>query len=298
MSGKATGYIKELVTCPNGERITRHEKLLAGVLADSHQTRGEGTFPSVETMAREALMDERTARRLLASLERKGVILRRHGSRQGRGQMTFYFFPALDEVQPLKTPKIWGAEPKKKEDNSVPLFFGERRTEGGQKEDKTRIPHIEEQEQEQKLSTFPQPPAPLAPGEPGGLIPFPSPGPSPMSVEDAVECVGSGLPERVDRATERVMAAVGITARRAKRKLCAVVLQRAGRGEDPDDVADRMIAMYEKQAQNSRLLFRVVPVLEFYESGLWLDMNRWNWDQTAVREEQRGSEARVGSSWG
>lgn len=132
--------------------------------------------------------------------------------------------------------------------------------------------------QENKKAS-PQPPL-LRNGGDGGAAP-----PAPSSDRD----------ESIDEATERVMMAIGATARRLRRKVRAVIAQRVALGERASDVADRMIAAYEDQARNSRLLFRVAPAAEFYESGLWLNKNRWNWDQTAVRDEQRRAEARAGS---
>ncbi len=97
MSWKASAYVKALVMCPNGERISRTEKLVALVLADSHQDKGKAhTYPAVKMIAEDSLMEARVCRRMLASLERKGVIARDRAENQGRGQLTFYRFPALD----------------------------------------------------------------------------------------------------------------------------------------------------------------------------------------------------------
>lgn len=88
-----------MTTCPNGELISAREKLVAMVLADSHQDRARRfTFPSVDTIAEEARCDRRSCQRFLAALERKGVIRRLRPSNQGAGMHTFYFFPALDEI--------------------------------------------------------------------------------------------------------------------------------------------------------------------------------------------------------
>jgi hypothetical protein len=91
--------MKSLVFCPNGERITRSEKAVGMVLADSHQDRGNSfTYPALDTIAEESASDRRTAQRLLASLERKGVLLRLRPNNQGRGTTVFYFFTALDVI--------------------------------------------------------------------------------------------------------------------------------------------------------------------------------------------------------
>ena len=99
MSARASGYMKALVVCPNGELITPREKLVGMVLADSHQDKARRfTYPSVETIAEESRSDRRTCQRYLDALERKGVIRRLRPSNQGRGAQVFYFFPALDEL--------------------------------------------------------------------------------------------------------------------------------------------------------------------------------------------------------
>ncbi len=99
MSTRAVGYIKGMVECPNGERISRMEKHVGMILADSHQDRASRrTYPSVEGMAEDAVMSDRHFQRMLASLERKGVIRREYPDGVGRGKTTYYFFPELDEI--------------------------------------------------------------------------------------------------------------------------------------------------------------------------------------------------------
>jgi hypothetical protein len=62
MSWRASAYIKALVVCPNGERISRTEKLVALVLADSHQDKGKTfTFPAVKMIAEDSLKEDKTA---------------------------------------------------------------------------------------------------------------------------------------------------------------------------------------------------------------------------------------------
>lgn len=183
MSWKASAYIKELVVCPNGERITRSEKLLALVLADYHQV-GEPTYPSIPSLAQDSLLEERQARRLLDSLERKGVLLREYPENQGRGAKIFYRFPGIDskprteaKTGPQSEPKgglyvppsaeTKGGHPDplsepgkggQKEDILEP----ERRAEGGQKGDILPRAYIEEQEQEQSTNKELPPVTPAA----------------------------------------------------------------------------------------------------------------------------------------
>jgi hypothetical protein len=79
-----TGYIRGLVVCPNGETLTRTEKLVAFVLAASHE-HNKYAFPSVESIANNALMSKQECEGVLASLETKGIILRVDPAMQYRG---------------------------------------------------------------------------------------------------------------------------------------------------------------------------------------------------------------------
>lgn len=143
MSWRAAAYVKDLRVCPNGEQISRLEKFVALVLADSHQDKvGAYTFPSVATIASDAMMDVSNCRKVLKALDRKGVIERVNGDRPGRGQCTFYRFPELD-----------GDE--KKGVSNTPFPKRERGSKEGQKGGKNRGASIEEQEHEQKQKTTP-----------------------------------------------------------------------------------------------------------------------------------------------
>lgn len=260
MSWKASAYIKSLVECPNGERISRSEKLVALVLADSHQDKSTAyTFPSVATIAEDALMDERVCRRLLSSLERKGVIVRERGNSQGRGQMTFYRFPALDgaakggHVVPLSAPK------------SGRSFLSERGTEGGRKGDKSRTALKEEQEQEPKQLT------PLSPSRSEGA----------KSSSAAIE-----------RAVDSVTSALGIANRRKRRLLRDVLELEAQKGDDLPTVALRMIAAWRKQADSGPMLSAKYGLAKFFGDGIWKDERRWHWNEDLLRKQ---SEAAVGT---
>jgi Helix-turn-helix domain len=97
VSIRATAYIAEMTVCPKGESLTMSEKLVAMVLGNLHQDRDDArTFPSVETIATKSLISVRMCQRILASLERKGVIVRVRPAVQYRGVTTFYRFPELD----------------------------------------------------------------------------------------------------------------------------------------------------------------------------------------------------------
>lgn len=75
MSWKATAYVKGLVTAPNGEEITRTEKLLMFVLADYHDVRADEAWPSVKRLARDALLSEQRTKEVRESLVRKGLLV-------------------------------------------------------------------------------------------------------------------------------------------------------------------------------------------------------------------------------
>jgi hypothetical protein len=96
LSRHASEYIRDLRTCPNGERITPIEKCLAMILAD-YYSEENGCFASVATLAEDASIDHRRARRVLSSLESKGVIVRTRPVSQGRGHLTTYLFPGLQK---------------------------------------------------------------------------------------------------------------------------------------------------------------------------------------------------------
>ena len=74
MSWRATAYVKGLVTAPNGEKITRTEKLMMFVLADYHDVRTDEAWPSIRTLAGDALLSEQRTKEIRASLVRKGLL--------------------------------------------------------------------------------------------------------------------------------------------------------------------------------------------------------------------------------
>lgn len=56
-----------------------------------------------------------------------------------------------------------------------------------------------------------------------------------------------------------------------------------------------MIDAWERYSKQGLRLYRHRPPAEFYECGLWLDSNRWDWDTQLIRDERVYAEARVGS---
>lgn len=96
MSWKATAYVKELTS-----GISHTEKLLLFVLADYHNTAKRIAWPSLPVLAQESLMSERNARRILAKLERKGLLRRTvpTSEQMAAHETSYYEFPALDDVK-------------------------------------------------------------------------------------------------------------------------------------------------------------------------------------------------------
>jgi len=223
VSHRATLYTKDLQVCPNGEAVSRMEKLVLYALADYHQDRlGVNTYPSVASLAEESLMDERMCRRLLASLERKGVLAREWGENQGRSHVTFYRFLQLDQAGKGGCPRP----------PSAAAVSGERGTKGGQKGGKSGTPSMEEQEQEQKQILPPIPP------QAGGS----------RQIAD-VRDEETQKPETCATAEARVAAAMGLTRRRDLARIRAAMGERVARGEPPGAVADAMIAEHRKPAE-------------------------------------------------
>jgi hypothetical protein len=257
MSARASAYAKTLVVCPNGERLSRGEKLVLIVLADNHQDKAKHfTYPAVETLAEDALCDRRTCQRHLAALDRKGVIRRMRPPNQGRGTMVFYFFTELDAI-----PEGW-------QNAALPdagLFVvkgGKRAAEGRQKGGKSCTPSMTNTNKELELKATP--PNPLA---------------------------GEG--ERVfDLAVDQVCSALAISNRRKRRLLRDVIALEATKGDLPATIALAMIAAWNAQAVNGRFLRAKFGLARFFGEGIWKDSGRWHWDQEALRDESR---ARVGS---
>jgi hypothetical protein len=330
VSAKASGYMKALVECPNGERITPREKLVGMVLADSHQDRAKRyTYPSVDTIAEDSLSDRRTCQRYLAALERKGVILRMRPPNQGRGAQIFYFFSALDEIpEGWQDAALLGAG----------LFAqkgGGRAAEGRRKGGNLPARPIEraqEREQEQQKQQE-QVLTPLPPSQANGeceidkeLEDADKTKSSPTSVATNYVSIASGvtLQDRVvsgaqssdgntgypqgailvggasenqrlcEAAVDQVMSGLAITKRRMRAKLRAVIALEADKGASPPTTALAMMAAWRNQCERHAegQLSRKFGIVNFFELGIWKDANRWMWD-TAECKLQAG--ARVGS---
>src|SRR5689334_16098734 len=117
-SWEATRWAKKIIVCPNGELITRTEKLLLQIIADYHGD--NGCTATVATLAGDALLSRRQAHRLLASLERKRVLR----VQKARGLSSRYFLnldaavrrppvgaPIEEHQQPtVKAARHWAAQ--------------------------------------------------------------------------------------------------------------------------------------------------------------------------------------------
>jgi hypothetical protein len=97
VSHAATNYVKHLVRAPNGEKITASEKAVLGQLADDHREELGVAWPSLRNLAKRCCLSERQTRRIIAGLERKGVLRRIPNKRDKDGGQTSneYAFEAL-----------------------------------------------------------------------------------------------------------------------------------------------------------------------------------------------------------
>lgn len=278
MSSKASAYAKELIVCPNGELVSRGEKLVLIVLADAHQVRKERfTYPSIDAIAPEALCDRRTCQRHMAGLERKGVILRLRPPNQGRGMQVFYFFPALDEI-----PEGW---------QDAALFCGheiggkggKRAAEGRQKGGNLFAPPVgRAQERKQQLKQKQvQPPYPPQAGESGAQQ-------IPIDVK------------AYEAAIDQVMRGCGFTARRMRAVIDEVLRLEIADADGPPvmALAAAMVAMVEAwedfTSQGMRLRFKW-GARRFFQEGYWRERESWPWDNEILKQERLQAGARVGS---
>lgn len=101
MSWRATAYVKELREAPNGQKITCAEKLVMFVLADCYNEEYGRAWPSVPTLAAAALTTERNMRRVLRSLESKGLV--ETAESRGLGHSNSYRFPGYSGEELTRT---------------------------------------------------------------------------------------------------------------------------------------------------------------------------------------------------
>lgn len=94
MSWKASAWAKNVTSCPDGSQVTRSEKLLLLVMADDYRDHDGMCISSMRQLASDALMSVRTVRRLVRSLELKGLVETHFGGPRN-WQPNGYRFPAL-----------------------------------------------------------------------------------------------------------------------------------------------------------------------------------------------------------
>lgn len=126
------------------------------------------------------------------------------------------------------------------------------------------------------------------------LFPLGSPHPQTPSGEGAAGRNSREL--AIDRALEQLCSALAIANRRKRKLLRNVIAMECEKGVEAPTVALEIMAACRKKAEMSRFLCRC-SLTEFLGEGLWKDERRWPWNQMAIREEQKRTEARVGS-WG
>ena len=279
MSARASGYMKALVVCPNGERITPREKLVGMVLADSHQDKARRfTYPSVDTIAEESMSDRRTCQRYLAALERKGVIRRLRPANQGRGAQVFYFFPALEDL-----PEGWHDAAL-----STPDIFSEkgggRAAEGRRKGGNLDAAHIEraqerEQEQQEQKQNTPLPPS-QASGE--------------CEVEKENDAQPLSDPQ-IAATVQVVMIGCGWTDEKLRRIIAAQLDLQEQSGEGLVETSQKMIAAWKLYKQQGLRLRFKWGARKFIGEGYWSNSESWPWDAVVLREERQRANARVGT---
>jgi DNA-binding MarR family transcriptional regulator len=319
MSARASAYAKTLIVCPNGERISRGEKLVLITLADSHQDKAKHfTYPSVETIGEDALCDRRSCQRHLAALERKGVIQRLRPPNQGRGMQVFYFFTALDAIpEGWQNAALFGAD-------DFAQKGGRRAAEGRQKGDKSCSPSITNTNCNEELKATP--PNPLASEGELDLKETSDESTRETSAADladelrhtsavvgrdeaAQSVCGNGreVDSRgrsgfaaasgdyaIDRAIEQLANALSIADRRLLRKLRRVIELEAEKGEPPATIALDMIAAWREQERLGHLLKCKYGMTKFFLQGIWKRKDQWHWNEELLRQRAQAS---VGS-WG
>lgn len=268
MSGRASGYVKGLVRCPNGELITRAEKYAGLILADSHQDRANRrTYPSVVNMAEDGMMSVRQFQRLLTSLETKGVIRREYPQAQGSGRMTYYFFPALDDAKEAEKgcQNVTLFDEEKTPQQGA--FFGakgDRKDDG--KGDKNRTLYMSNKSNKSNKNQSPVVPA-----------------------------SGDDEGAAINRAMEQVCSALDIPGnqRRRRRMIASAVKRACEKGDTPPAVALAMIEASKLQDLlylQGQLKYKC-GLERFIGGGIWRDEDRWGWDPQAMRMQ---AQARVG----
>ena len=116
MSHAANIYVKKLEAAPNGDVIPASERALLWYLADCHSEEAGGiAWPSMKTLAKHMDLGERQVRRLVTSVEKKGIIGRIAQTREnGSCQSNSFYFVELQALPIAPAPRfLTCAKPKK-----------------------------------------------------------------------------------------------------------------------------------------------------------------------------------------
>jgi hypothetical protein len=112
VSHAANNYVKKLKSAPGGEVITTTERALLWYLADGHnEEQGNFHFAGVATLAQHCGVGQRQMRRIIGSIEDKGIVARVYARRpNGSHTVNRYVFPALGYVCPACDAAVAPAE--------------------------------------------------------------------------------------------------------------------------------------------------------------------------------------------
>jgi len=304
MSHAASAYVKELRVAPNGEPVSPTEKALLTVLADDHRKEVGFAWSSMKTIAANACMTVRTARRHIAELERKGIIRRVAMRREYDGGQSSndYVFPGLDgdNGRPAEgSPEREQWKQRVREIVRTPrseLTGGEggktRVNRGGKcptppvkndlppRSELTALEPLKEPSMEPEAS-----PLPPASGGGGGKQETPQSEKAPVLEMPKP----AGPLSAFEADLDRVMRECGFTERRL-RKALGVVLEsrRLQTGGSSGTVALEMVQAWKDYGENTRFLRTVTGPRKFFAQGMWLDDRLWNWDQQKL-EMRRGA---------
>lgn len=113
MSWRAAAYVRPLRSSPDGIPITASEKLILLLIAEAYSDDEEASWPAMKRLSAEGLMSQRHLRRVLGSLEERGLIAREERTRKNGSQTTNAIrFPCL------------GADPGVRLENEGRTFSG------------------------------------------------------------------------------------------------------------------------------------------------------------------------------
>jgi len=263
VSKAARQYTRDLYECPNGQIITRSEKLICMILADYHQDTGRPTFPSEETLATDAMVCVRTIQRCMDSLENKGVISRSYPAGRGRGKTCFYAFPALAQIP---------EERRQNDTLPTPAKNAGKATEGRHKGDIGDIAYKEERERKQRNANTPKPPQ-------AGATGF-----------EKSSSVGADVPkgDPLAGAVAQVMQNCGFSERRMARVIRAQLAIEADKGAFAGTAALEMVAAWREHITHPLIKWRFKP-RDFFGSGHWRNSTGWMWDSDAINRQGAAS---------